>query len=84
MAPVVVVSLWDEPQRPERAVIAEEPLAAAHDDRVDHQPELVDEVMLDQRLDQLGVADRQQVMFRGSAMTCSSSDAFGQWAANTS
>jgi hypothetical protein len=40
----------DEPQRPERAILAKEALAAAEDERVDHQPELVDEVVLDQRL----------------------------------
>jgi hypothetical protein len=32
------------------ARLAEEPLAASQHDRVDHQPELVDEVVLDQRL----------------------------------
>ena len=36
--------------------VAEEALAAAEQDREDHQPQLVDEVVLDQPLDQLGAA----------------------------
>ena len=38
----------DESQRPERPVVAEDPLAATEDDRVDHQPQLVDEAFLEQ------------------------------------
>jgi hypothetical protein len=37
----------DERQFPLRTVISEEPFSAAHDDRVDHQPELIDEVVLE-------------------------------------
>jgi hypothetical protein len=33
----------DEPQWPKRAVVAEDALAAADHEWVDHQPELVDE-----------------------------------------
>jgi hypothetical protein len=46
-----------EPQLFECAVIAEETLAAAYDDRVDHQPELVDQVVLDERSHQLRAAE---------------------------
>jgi TrwC relaxase len=35
------------------AGLAEEPLACPEDDRVDHQPQLVDEVVLDQRVQEL-------------------------------
>lgn len=45
----------NEPKRPAHTVIAEQPLAAADHDRVDHA-ELVDQVMLDQRLHQLATA----------------------------
>src|SRR5919106_6269414 len=34
----------DEPKRPGHAVVAKEALAAAQKERVDHQPELVDQV----------------------------------------
>ena len=40
----------EEPQRPERTVIAEQALAAARHHRVDHHPELVNQVVGDQRL----------------------------------
>ena len=51
----------DEPQRLERAVLAEGALAAAKEDRVDHHSELVDQVVHDQRPYQLGAADHVQV-----------------------
>jgi hypothetical protein len=35
----------DEPKRREPAIIAEEALATAQDDRIDHEPELVDKVV---------------------------------------
>ena len=38
-------------KRLERAVVAENALAASQDERVDHQPEFVDQVVLDQRVD---------------------------------
>jgi hypothetical protein len=47
----------DEPQWPERTVIAKNALATTHDNRVDHQPELVDQFVFDQRVYQLGAAD---------------------------
>jgi hypothetical protein len=37
----------DKPQRPERPVIRKEALAATQNDRVDHQPELIDQVLRD-------------------------------------
>src|SRR6266540_3415619 len=51
----------DESQWPERTVVAEDSLAAAQDEWVDHQPELIDEVVLDQRLYQLGAPDHLQI-----------------------
>lgn len=50
-----------EPERLERAVLAEDAFAGAKDDRVDHHSELVDQVVLDQRPYQLGAADHVQV-----------------------
>ena len=46
----------DEPQRLLVARLAEEALAASEHDREDHQPQLVDEVVLEQRLHELGAA----------------------------
>ena len=46
----------DEPQRLLVARLAEEALAASEHDGEDHQPELVDEVVLDQRLHEPGAA----------------------------
>ena len=42
----------EEAQRPELPVIAEDPLAAAHHQRVKHYPELIDQVVLDEDLHQ--------------------------------
>ena len=52
----------EEPQRPERTVIAEQALAAPHHDRVNHHSELIDQIALKQRLHQLTAADHVQVL----------------------
>src|SRR5918996_5887786 len=52
----------DEPQRPECAVFKEDAFPAAKDDGVDHQPELVDQVVLDQGPNQLRAPDDQQIV----------------------
>src|SRR5260370_40556377 len=46
----------DEPQRLFVARVAEEALARPEDDGEDHQPQLVNEVVFDQRLHELGAA----------------------------
>src|SRR6266487_5261607 len=52
----------DELQRPRpAAAVPEDALAGAQDDRVDHQPELVDKVVLYQRLHQLRAAEHVQI-----------------------
>jgi predicted ATPase len=50
-----------KPKRLRRAAVAEEPFAAAHDNWVDHQPILVDEVVLHQRLHEPRAADHVEV-----------------------
>jgi hypothetical protein len=50
----------DEPERPLHSVLTEEALAAADEERVDHQAELVDEVVLEERVDELRAPDRVQ------------------------
>ena len=51
----------DELQMPKHAVVPEDALTAAQHDRVDHQLELVDQVVLNQRLDQLRAANYKQI-----------------------
>src|SRR5207342_1122842 len=51
-----------QPQRSERAVVAEQALAAARHQRVDHQPELVQQAQGHQGLDEPGAADHMQVL----------------------
>jgi hypothetical protein len=46
---------------PEHTVIAEQTLPSADHDRVEHQPELVDQAVLEQGLHQLAAADHVQV-----------------------
>src|SRR4029077_1393228 len=50
-----------EPQSLLVARLAEEPLPAPEHDRVDHQPELVDQIVLDQRLHELSAARDENV-----------------------
>ena len=47
----------DQSEPGERRAVAEEALALAEHERMDHEPVGVDEVVLDQRLDQLTAAD---------------------------
>jgi hypothetical protein len=58
---VDVTRLSRRRSRPEHAVVAEDSLPAAQDDGVDHQPVAVDEIVLDERGDQLGAADHVEV-----------------------
>jgi uncharacterized protein YciI len=51
----------DEAQRPERPVVTEDGLSDAQHHRVDHQPELIDEAVLDQPAHQLGAPDHVDV-----------------------
>jgi hypothetical protein len=60
IAPALVTLAVDQSQRPARAVVGEQALAAAHRERVDHHPILVDQLAPDQRAEQLRAADHQQ------------------------
>ena len=59
--PVAAVTQLIELHRPGRAVLGEDPLAAAEQDGLDHQVELVDQPLPHQRLGQAGAAPDQQV-----------------------
>src|SRR5205823_8954524 len=52
----VVQSEW-----PARPIVPEDAFSASDDERVDHHPELVDEVLLNQRLYQAGAPDDVQI-----------------------
>src|SRR5207245_2631929 len=51
----------DEVEREALGLVAEEALAGAEHDREDHQPQLVDEVVLEQRLHELTAAGDQEL-----------------------
>jgi hypothetical protein len=59
------------------ALVAEPALATADHNRVDHQPVLVDEALLEERLGQLRTAEQVQVgtVLRASAATASATSA---------
>jgi hypothetical protein len=50
----------DPPKLPQRAVVGKDVLAAAHDDRVDHQPVLIHQPVLHERAHQDGAAEDEQ------------------------
>jgi hypothetical protein len=54
----------DEPEPPKHAVVAKEALTSAYHDGVDHQPELVDEVVREPQRDKLRAAEDEQVLAR--------------------
>src|SRR5918992_727233 len=49
-----------EREPPENSIVAKEALAPAEDDGIDHEPELVDEIVREERCRELGAPDHEQ------------------------